>query len=384
MSKKFQTASVLTISFGHFIHDVYSSFLAPLLPLLIEKLGISYFLAGILSVIQKFPSLFNPFIGIVADKICIKYLLIFSPLITAISMSLLGAAPSYTVLAILLFCMGISSTLFHVPAPVAIKQASGNKIGKGMSFYMLGGELARTVGPLVILGAVSLWGLEGTYRLIPFSFVASLFLYIKLKNIKKRKNFESKININKILVKLAPLFIVLSGIIFCRAAMKSALTIFLPTYLNAEGFSLWIAGISLSIIQFSGAIGTTFAGSISDKIGRKTVLLIVSIISPFLMLLFITLNKIFMIPILMVMGIFLFASNPVMLALIHDIDSDHPAFINGIYMTIGFIISAIAVMLVGFFADWVGFEMTYKLSAILSFGAIPFVFMLPDSKIKLI
>lgn len=51
-------------------------------------------------------------------------------------MSLMGVAPSYTVLAILLFVMGIASTLFHVPALVMIKETSGDKIGRGMSFYM--------------------------------------------------------------------------------------------------------------------------------------------------------------------------------------------------------------------------------------------------------
>ena len=376
--KRFQTGNILTISFAHFFHDIYSSFLAPLLPLLIAKFSISYFFVSLLSVIQKIPSLSNPFIGLVADRICIKYLIIFSPLLTALCMSLLGIAPNYALLAILLFVTGISSTLFHVPAPVLIKKAAGGNIGKGMSFYMLGGELARTIGPLVILGAVSLWGLEGSYRLIPFGFLTSLFLYLKLKDIKNNNHFEKELSARKTFIRLAPFFIALSGIIFCRAAMKSALTLFLPTYLNAGGLSLWLAGISLSIVQFSGAFGTFFAGTISDRIGRKTTLLIITSATPIFMWLFLVFNNIFMIPILVLMGISLFAVNPVLLALIHDFDSDRPSFINGTYMMISFVISAVAVMLIGIFIDLIGFEMTYKVSALLAFGAIPFVFMIPD------
>ena len=37
--KSFQTGQVVSLSICHFIHDVYSSFLAPLLPLLIKKLS---------------------------------------------------------------------------------------------------------------------------------------------------------------------------------------------------------------------------------------------------------------------------------------------------------------------------------------------------------
>ena len=107
-------------------------------------------------------------------------------------MSLLGIAPTYTIVAVLLFVMGISSALFHVPSPVMVKKISGDQTGKGMSFYMFGGEMARTIGPLVITGAVSLWGLEGTWRLMPFGLVASFILYLRLRKIKISSDFQSK------------------------------------------------------------------------------------------------------------------------------------------------------------------------------------------------
>lgn len=66
--KRFQLSSILTISIAHMIHDIYISFLAPILPLLIEKLGISYSMAGFLSVVQRLPSLLDPFVGIIADR----------------------------------------------------------------------------------------------------------------------------------------------------------------------------------------------------------------------------------------------------------------------------------------------------------------------------
>jgi len=39
-TRKFQLGDVITISCAHLLHDIYSSFLAPILPLLIEKLSI--------------------------------------------------------------------------------------------------------------------------------------------------------------------------------------------------------------------------------------------------------------------------------------------------------------------------------------------------------
>jgi MFS transporter, FSR family, fosmidomycin resistance protein len=169
---------------------------------------------------------------------------------------------------------------------------------------------------------------------------------------------------------------------FFRSAMKSALTIYLPTYLTAKGSSLWVAGISLSVLQFSGAGGTFVAGIISDKIGRKTALLIISTISPIMMFLFVYIQGIWMIPILIITGLFLFGSGPVILALVHDLDSEHMSFINGVYMTINFVLSSIMVLGVGYFADTIGLDFTYKICAWLALGSIPFVLTIKEKKEK--
>ena len=190
--KDFKTNHVVLVSSAHLLHDTFSSFLAQALPILIDKFGISKTLAGLLSIVQRIPSLFNFLVGIMAENIKARYLVIFAPAVTSVAMSLIGVAPGYIFLVILLFISGISSTLFHVPAPVMIKKLSGSRIGKGMSYFMLGGDLARTLGPLVIVGVVSLWGLEGTYKLIPFGLAASVFLFIKLRKVNISSSFEGQ------------------------------------------------------------------------------------------------------------------------------------------------------------------------------------------------
>ena len=380
----FKTSSVISISISHLVHDIYSSFLAPILPLLIEKFGISYSLVSLLSFIQKTPNIINPFIGLLADKIQMRYMVIITPVITSISMSLLGVASSYIILAILLFVMGISSAFFHVPAPVMVKKSSGNQLGKGMSFYMIGGETARTLGPLIIVGAVSLWGLEGTWRLIPFSVLASGILFFKLRKIKVSddiKKAERQTGIKETVKKYLSLFIVLSAFVFFRAFMRQGLSLFLPTYFTQiKGESFEFSGIIFAVFQFSGVFGVYFAGKLSDKLGRKTILLILSILSPVMMWFFLYSNGNFVIPFLILLGFFLIAQGPVLLAIINDINSDRPAFINSIYMTTNFIINAVVVIFVGILSDVFSLEIMFKFSAIFALGAIPFVFMIPKKK----
>ncbi len=86
-NKRFYAGKLLLLSFSHFIHDIYTSFLAPLLPLIIEKLSISLAQAGFLTTIMQIPSLFNPLIGIWVDrKGLARWLIILAPTMTAVPM----------------------------------------------------------------------------------------------------------------------------------------------------------------------------------------------------------------------------------------------------------------------------------------------------------
>ena len=378
-SKEFQTGNILTISFAHFFHDIFTSFLAPVLPLLIDKLSLSYTMAGLLSVFQRVPSLLNPLIGLYADRINMRYLVVLAPLITALFMSTLGMISNYSFLTVALMIVGLSSAVFHVPSPVLIKQAAGRQTGKGMSIFMLGGESARFIGPIIILSAVSLWGLEGTWRLAIFGILISIILFFAVRRLNWHHDkhiVKNKTGTKKILKELFPFFMILSGIIFFRAMIKTALTLFLPTYLNAKGYSLWVGGVSLSIIQLSGAVGTLFAGSVSDRIGRIKTLLIITALTPVLSWFFITMNGDYAFVVLFFIGFFLFASGPVILALVQDVGADHPAFVNGVFMTLNFSLSSLAVMIVGGLIDIFNFGITYKIAIGLSLIALPLVFVL--------
>lgn len=382
--KNFQTSNIVAVSFAHLIHDVYSSFLAPILPLLIERLSISYAQAGLFNVFFRAPSLLNPFIGIWADKISVRFFIILSPVVTSICMSLLGLAPGYTLVAILLLVSGLSSALFHVPAPVLVKEISGDRVGKGMSFFMLGGELARSLGPLTILGAISLWQFEGTWKLIPMGLLASTVVYFKTSHLSlaKREHFSDKIKHPLTILKERLLFFgVICGIQFILGLMKMAFTLFLPSYLKVNGESLWFAGISLSVLEFAGAVGTIFSGGISDKIGRKSMLLLIMTLSPILMWIFILSTGHFRIIILVILGYFLFSTGPVMLALMQDEGKDHPAFFNGIFMTLNFGMNSLASFLLGVLGDYMGLNDSYRLVAVVAFAGILFVLGVPKKRI---
>ncbi|HNB54960.1 MAG TPA: MFS transporter, partial [Anaerolineales bacterium] len=229
----FQTGQVLTIAGGHFLHDTYSAFVAPLLPLLIEKLSLSLTLAGSLSSIMQLPSLITPFIGYLADKVSVRYFIILAPGVTATLMSFMGLANSYWGLAAIFLVTGISVAAFHAPAPALIARVSGPNVGRGMSFFMASGELARTVGPLVAVWAVSLWGLEGMYRLAIFGWVASGIFYWRFRDVPARS--QKNVGFRGLIPTAWRLFLSLFFITISRDFLAVSLGTFLPTFMNEQG-----------------------------------------------------------------------------------------------------------------------------------------------------
>jgi FSR family fosmidomycin resistance protein-like MFS transporter len=377
----FQTGKILALSIGHFVHDVYSSFLAPLLPLLIEKLSMSLTQAGFLSTVMQIPALLNPYIGVMADRISVRYFVILAPALTAIPMSLIGMAPSYGVLLILLFITGVTVSVFHVPAPVMIADFSAARKGRGMSFFMTGGELARSVGPLVAVAAVSVFGLEDFYPVMIFGLVSTVWLYFKFRTAPvKQVSSKRPLSILETWRTLSYVLLPLTAIMVTRGFMHAAMAAFLPTYIKMETGNLWLAGMALTLFEVAGVAGVLAAGSISDWFGRRNTLLVSLLGAPLCLLVFTLSGGGLRVAALIVTGFTLLSTTPVMLALVQENARQAPAAANGLFMMISFIARSAVVVVVGFIADRIGLKNTYLICAAIGLIGIPFVLMLPNFK----
>jgi len=373
----FQTGRVFVLSACHFIHDAYSSFLAPLLPLLIEKLSLTLTQAGFLSTVMQIPALFNPYIGSLADRVSVRYFIILAPAATAIPMSLVGLAPNYGVLLMLLFCAGISVAMFHVPSPVMVSRLSGTRVGRGMSFFMTGGEFARTVGPIVAIGAVSLMGLEGFYPVMIAGILASVWLYLRFRDVPVGNPGKQRTSLFETWGDMRHILLPLIAILMARGFMHASLTTFLPTFIKAETGNLWQAGLSLTLFEASGVLGVITTGSLSDYLGRRKMLLISLLGAPIGLFLFTWFSGWYRFAALLVTGFSLLSTTPVMLALVQENAGQSPAAANGFFMMASFLARSAIVVVVGFMGDHIGLHATYLISAVLGLLGIPFILMLP-------
>ncbi len=380
-NKKFQTFNVSAIACMHFLHDIYTSFFAPILPLIIERLGLSLLQAGSLKVCMEIPSLANPFLGAFADQRRIKrLLLVITPGLTATLMSLIGVVSGYLPLAILLMAAGLSQAAFHVSAPVILSNHAGEKVGRGMSFFMLGGELARTLGPLIAVWSISAMGTQGIWRLMFAGWAASAILAWRIGLRDERTNSAKTTGISAMLQEMKLIIGGVLGILFCRAFMAGAITTYLPTFLYKEGHSLWAAGISLAVFEGAGALGVLISGTLSDRLGRRQVLAAAVGVAPFMLLAMLYARGTLLFVALMGLGFFTLASGPVLMAVMLENAGSNRAAANGMYMALSFAVRSTVILLVGFLSDLYGMRLTYHVCAVTALLALPFTLLIPQRR----
>lgn len=378
-SQEFDTESILTVTGGHFVHDTFTAFVSPLLPLLIEKLSLSLTLAGSLSIFMQLPSLLSVVIGYMADRVSVRYLVIFAPAITATLVTLLGFMPTYAAAAILLFSVGISMMSFHAPAPAMVAHLSGNKIGRGMSFFMAGGELGRSVGPLLVGFGVTQWGMDGLWRLMIFGWIATIVLFFRLKDVSaqsKRKNTHAKPDVRAFTRVFAPLF----GVMIFRNFVATGLSVFMVVYLvDVRELGLPLATSMLALYELAGVGGALSGGTLSDRIGRKRTIIGAILLSALSGFIFFNVEGYLAFPVLILVGLTTLSVTPVFQALVQEQLPEHRATASGMFILYAFIIRAANTLVIGMLGDAYGLQRTFIIIIGLSLLAIPIVFTLPDA-----
>jgi FSR family fosmidomycin resistance protein-like MFS transporter len=259
-----------------------------------------------------------------------------------------------------------------------IGRVSGPRVGTGMSIFMASGELARAIGPLVVVTGITWFGLDGIWRLAVVGWLTSVILYLRLRHVSARPRTQRQAAVATALPAARRVFPVLAWLMLARVFMMASLTVYLPLFVADElNASLWLVAASLTLLEVAGFVGALSSGTLSDRLGRKQMLLILLSIAPLLLLVFLYGPTWLTVPMLLGLGLTALAPQPVLLALVQDQFSDHRALANGTFLALNFLIRAVGIWIVGLIADQYGLSNAFLFSAILAVLAIPAVFRLP-------
>ena len=374
-----QTLKSIVVSSAHGIHDMYSGFSSPLLPFLIERLSLMKAEAGVFILVFQGVSILQPIIGHVSDRTNLRKYALIAPAITAIFISLVGIAPTYSTVILLYLVAGLSSATLHAILPALVSSFSEENVGKGMSIWMIGGELGVMVGPLIITIVITQFSINATPWLMLIGILYSIILSIVLKDLPYH-NKETKIRAEIPFKQLASILIPITLITLIISPARSASMHYLPVFLQENGASVWFSGIVLSIMQGVGLIGTISGGSLSDSIGYRPTMIIALIFSAIAMVAASLTSAIIQVFFPCTLNIAILMILPVGMALIQRSFPNNRSLANGLYLAIMFGINALSSVFTGFLYDTIGGQPTFLYTGIVLILAVPFVFLLPNTK----
>ncbi|HPR34574.1 MAG TPA: MFS transporter [Anaerolineaceae bacterium] len=369
---QFNSRHVGAIATAHSLHDMYAGFLPPLLPILIDNLGLNNLGGGSLTLFYSLPSLLQPLIGSLADRRNLKILVILAPFITGTAMSMLGLATTPVVMMAMLILSGLSSASLHAIGPALNSKYAGQKIGKSMSFWVNAGTLGYALGSILLVTVYDFLGLSKLPILAIGGAIASVSIWFGLKNastcadsVKQQK--RSPKHWGRILKVMLPI----AFIVATRAMMTVMLSTYFPAFLRERGASTWVSGAGMTLLLVAGAFGSYVVGSLSDRFSRVNILGFVTIVHFSSMLVFLRTDNWLQIPIILLIGFLEIAALPVLMAMVQDGFVEDRAFINGLFLSINFVGTSLAVPLVGRLADLYSFQSAFQLAAwILPFGLL--------------
>lgn len=238
------------------------------------------------------------------------------------------------------------------------------------------------MGPLAAVAGVTWFGMDGIWRMAAAGWLMSLILYLRLRRVPATPHSSSSLAMDVFWRQAAQVFPVLAWLLVGRSLLVAALTTYLPIFMSDERqASLWLAAAALTILQGAGVVGALAAGTLSDRWGRRRVLLVVTVTAPFLLLAFLVSPTWLTVPLLLALGVTSLSTQPVMLALVQDQFPHNRAFANGVYLALTFLIQAAAIWAVGALADRFGLTPAYAVSALLALLSIPAVFRLPGRRV---
>jgi len=275
-------ASIYAISCSHGIMHAYLVLLPALIPLLGGELG-NYETIGLLAsavfLLYGWGSL--P-VGFLADRYSKKNLVIASMAICGLSAIMVGQSRSFLLTALFLMALGAGASLYHAPGYASMALLSLEMRGRYMGIQGMGGDMGMAVAYVTSAILGSFLGWRNTFVVWGLIGVGMAILdHCLVVESESSKNIEHVHGGYLSRVKAmfpsehTKLLVLVLAIIVLSGALWNGVSAFILAYINqVKNIHLVIAG-GLSTISYTvGAVAQVIGGELSDKHGRRIILLL--------------------------------------------------------------------------------------------------------------
>ena len=366
-------AMLATVVAGHAMKHLLNSAFFILLPELKTGLGLTNAGVGTLATFRSVAGgLANLPAGFISDWLQHRW-----PVILALSVGMvglfylvLGLAQSFPLVVVAGALSSVAITFYHPPAIAALSRRFAERRGLAISLHGTGGSIGEALGPVVAGGLLALvsWQLIFQMSAVP-AILFGLLIWLLLRRVPVQQRDDTSFTtylvayggaLGRLLAnrRIIGVLLVVAGF----SATQAAVMTFLPIYLREDvGYSTIRTGVYLSAAQVVGIVSQPVMGFLSDRHGRKAVLL------PGVLTLSITVLSLSMVPadvplllVVVVMGAVLFPLMSLLLAAAGDVAGEElQATTVGLVFASAIVFAGVSPLISGLLADAYGIKAVF-------------------------
>ncbi len=275
---KLAWAVVVGHSFKHLYLSAWNSILMPEVKIDMRLSGTQF---GVLAGASRTASWITTMVaGYLGDRFSHKagVMLGISMSTMGVSYFLAGISPNYWVLLVAVLLMGIGPSLFHPPAISSLTRRFPDRRGFAISLHGTGGSAGEVLGPLTAAGLLTFLTWRGILQtsLAP-SLIGALVIWSVMRTLSGASGAATTVrsyvaSLTALLRdrKLQALVVITA----MRSMGQTSVAAFLPVYLREDlDFSAARVALYLAMAQVVGIGAQPIMGFLSDRFGRKTVLI---------------------------------------------------------------------------------------------------------------
>ncbi len=267
------------------------------MPLIQASLGFSNLRFGVLAALLSISGgIVNIPAGFLVDIARSRWGMILTACmaLAALGYGLVAASPGFLFLAFAFILLPFPGAIWHMPAIAAISQRFPRRRGFGLSIHGVGGQIGDSIGPLVVGGLLTLFNDRWRPVALAYVFPALLMTGVVWWALFRLGGSDPDADIDaaspprvsvgqrfrdagRLLRNPAILSLVLVSSL--RDMGSSSLIIWLPKYLHdplpAGGLEMtpFMVGLHLTLLLVLGVVSSPIAGVLSDRYGRKLILI---------------------------------------------------------------------------------------------------------------
>jgi FSR family fosmidomycin resistance protein-like MFS transporter len=299
---------------------------------------------------------------------------------TALTFSLVGFVTTFPLLVALAFASGLGSGAFHPLGALDVRALLPTwRRSAGMSIYVTAGTVGVASGPLIGIVVFGLLGIHGTGLLVIPGLTTGGYLLWRLRRSVKvvATSARGAAFASSQRVPLLALAAVI-GVMMSRSWTVNVLQAFTPTWYRELGYGPAFYGPLATTLVLASAVGTVGCGTLADRFGRRTVILVTLVLSIPAIFLFTAFPGPWAFASAVLIGFLAASTAPLMLLMAQQLMATRAGLASGLVMGLGFVTGGIGIPINGAIADAIGLQRSLMTHVILVALTIAIAWFLPS------